>query len=429
MLSARNQRVTLTALAFLTAAGLVACNGTGGHGAYTSEGKVNAQQRLGEMKSATEWQMAQQQYLGGDLDKALKTVDRSIALNPRVPKSHVLRGRILLEKGEVEKAKDSLTQALEFDSTNVDAHYYLGIVHERFSMHAKALEFYQKAAELDPTNPQYVLAAAEMLVNLGRIDDAEQLLAGKRDSFGYNAAIRQTLGHICVLRGQHPKAAEYFSDALLLAPDDPAILEDLARSQIACANFGQAEFNLGRLLQLDGNHDRRDLQMLRAKCLLSIDRPVEARTLVQAITNTPEGASDPEAWVQLGNAAMILKDKGSLRLAGGRASALAPDRFEGFLFKAMFFKLDEQPQEAISAIDQSIQRCGRNVTPFLLKATMLQDMGRLDEARTTMAAALERNPTDRIAVAFKSKLESASPSQSAITGVSTEQGSGTHAGE
>lgn len=424
-----NQRFpvrSVLAVALVAAAGsLASCGGSQRHGNYTKEGVSKAQERLAQLKSGTEWQMAQQQYLAGDVDKALKTIDKSLTLNPKVPKSHVLRGRILIEKGEIEHAKDAFETALSLEPDNVEAHYFLGIVHERFSMDDKALAYYQRASELEPSNPQYVLASAEMLVNLGRIDDAEQLLLSRKESFGYSAAIRQTLGHIAVLRGQHVKAAEYFNDALLLASDDPAILEDLARSQIACGRFGDAEFNLQRLLRMDGQQDRRDLQMLRAKCLLATDRPVEARSLMQTVINSPDGGADAQAWVELGNAALVLKDRGNLRLAGARVTALAPERFEGHLFRASYLNLESQKNEALVAADNAIARCGGNTAPYLLRASILNDMGKHEEARQTLAAALEVAPNDRAVIAFQNFIDSnpsttGTPATPAITGVETE---------
>src|SRR5262245_43766148 len=81
------------------------------HGEYTKKHLNEAAERMSQMKSGTEWEMARQQYLAGDLDKALKTVDRSITLNDKVAKSHVLRGRILIEKGRMEEARQSLLKA------------------------------------------------------------------------------------------------------------------------------------------------------------------------------------------------------------------------------------------------------------------------------------------------------------------------------
>lgn len=410
------RRSSLLVLVIAGAAMAGGCN-QGRHGSYTREGAEIAQLRLAQLKSGTEWQMAQQQYLGGDLDKALKTVDRSIALNPGVAKSHVLKGRILLEKGALEKSKESLEHALTLQPENVEAHYFLGIVHERFSMDEKALSFYQKASELEPSNPQYVLAWSEMFVNLQRIDEAQELLLSKKESFGYSAAIRQTLGHIAVLKGDHDTAANYFNDALLLAPEDPAILEDLARSQIATGRFGDAEFNLARLCRLPDHSDRRDLKLLRARCLMAIDRPLEARTILQELTSTQDGENDLEAWVELGNAAVILKDKRTLNITSKRCTGLMPSRFEGHFFRGAYFNLENQKTEALSALDQAIQRSYQSSAPFVLKASILNELGRNQEAIDTLAAANERFPQDRVVASLRMRFE-----HSTVTGVSTDTG-------
>lgn len=400
----RASRLVLACCGLTAALALTGCN-SGRHGDYTSEGVVVAQQRLAELKSGTEWQMAQQQFLGGDFDKALKTVDRSIALNPKVAKSHLLRGRILMEKGQLQEAKESFDTALELKPEYVEAFYYLGIVHERFSMDQKALDYYTKARELEPNNVQYLIASAEMLVNLGRIDDAEQMLLTSRESFGYSPAVRQTLGHIAVLRGQQQRASEYFNEALLLAPEDLSILEDLARAQVACGQFGAAEFNLDRLLKTPEQAERVDLQMLRAKCLLSVQRPVDARSLLQKVVNSPEGASDPQAWIELGNVATVLKDRGNLRLAGARTTALAPQRFEGYMFRAAFYRLEGKTNEALAAIDQSISLAGRESLPFVVKAAILQDAGRNDLAAAVLRQGLDRNPSDRASQVMLAAIE------------------------
>ena len=81
------------------------------------------------------------------------------------------------------------------------------------------------------------------------INEAYQILSDGQKHFAYNAAIRQTMGHIATLRGDAKMAAQHFNEASLLAPDDDRILEDLARAQMACGDFADAEVNLARLLE------------------------------------------------------------------------------------------------------------------------------------------------------------------------------------
>ena len=104
-------RAATLALATLTAAALTGCGALGKHGQFTQEHLNQAQEKMTMLKSGTEWQMAHQQFLAGDLDKALKTVDRSIAMNGTVPKSHLLRGRIMLEKSRLEEARQEFLTA------------------------------------------------------------------------------------------------------------------------------------------------------------------------------------------------------------------------------------------------------------------------------------------------------------------------------
>ena len=384
---------------------LAGCSGNGGHGSYTAERAAIAKERLQEIKSGTEWQMAQQQYDGGELDKALKSIDRSIKLNPEVAKSHVLRGRILVEKGRLEEARQEFLNAEKLDVKSVDAQYYLGIVHERFRQYDEALARYKHAMDLDINNPQYVVAAAEMLMETGKLDEADSLIADRRKYFEYNAALRQTLGHIAMLRGDAKLASQHFSEASLLAPSDTRVLEDLVQAEMACGEFADAEVNIGRLLEKDENKDRRDLKQLRARCLVSMDRPVDARSILIELTNDKEAGRDLRSWFELGNVSAILKDKGHLRLAASRAVAIAPEQPEGYTLRGMFARLDGRPEDAIAAFDQAALRSKDDASPLVFKAIVLDDLGRVEEAKTTLRTALQIEPHSTKAQTLLSVLE------------------------
>jgi tetratricopeptide (TPR) repeat protein len=388
----RTNRIAFLALAAVAAAALSGCGAMGKHGQYTQEHLNQAQEKMTMLKSGTEWQMAHQQFLAGDLDKALKTVDRSIAMNASVPKSHVLRGRIMLEKSRLEEARQEFLTAQKIDPAFVEAHYYLGIVYERVNQPEEALGCYRKAMELDAANAQYVVAAAEMLMNQNKLDEANQLLEERKQYLQYNAAIRQTMGHIAELRSDNKLAASLFSEALLLAPGDQAISEDLVQAQIATAQYADAESLLNKLLAKEENKDRRDLRAMLAKCLIALNRPVDARTVLQDLTSDKDGSADLRAWIDLGNVCAILHDKGGLRNAMQRVTAMAPDRPEGFMLKAMMCRQDNRLADALAAADVAVSKAGTSASPFVLKAIIQQDMGQVAEARTTLVQAQQVDP-------------------------------------
>lgn len=379
-------------------AGLVGASGLavlagcgGGHGKYTEEHLSVAQEKLAILKSATDYDMSHQSFVAGDLDKALERVDRSIARSEQVAKSHVLRGRILHEMGEMEQAIESFRRAEALEPDNIDAQYYLGVVFERLVERDQAIAHYTRAHELDPANAQYVVAAAELLIDSQRFDEAERMLGD--GAYQHNAAVKQTLGHIAQLRGDDAKAVEFFSEARLLAPEDRGIEEDLALALVRTGRFGDAERHLARLLKQDKTETpRRDLMHARARCMVELERFVEARTQYLELSHDYEGASDVAAWIGLGEMAAILKDQARLRDAATRTIALAPDRPEGYVFRAVWSRRQGQLEAALNWLDRAEQYGGSPSVVHPMRALVLRDMGRHDEAERSIVTAAAAHP-------------------------------------
>mgnify|MGYP003571170235 CR=1 FL=1 len=391
MLGERMNRIGTYALAG-AALGLVGLvTGCAGNGGYTSEHASLAKQKMSVMKAATEWDMARQAFLAGDLEKAIDKIDESMAYNDQVPKSHVLKGRILLEQGDIGGAIESLRTAEALDPQFVDAHYYLGVVHERLGELEKALTHYRLASEYDGYNPDYAVAAAEMLVDMGRLGEARSYLEGG-PSFEHHAGVRQTLGHIALIEGNPQEAVALFAEARLLAPSDDVVLEDLIRAQVATNNFREAEFNLSTLLSDEENAARRDLQHMRAQCLMALDRPVEARKIYYDLTKGQAGQADIEAWVGLGNVSYVLSDGRSLRRAASRVVALAPDRHEGYSLTALWFRSQGDNQSALESARDAVAAAPRDASVLAFEGMLLMEMGRLGEARESLASATSLEP-------------------------------------
>lgn len=380
-----NSRLTtrLSAASLLAALGLL--GGCMGHGQHTSEGLSLAKERVSQLKAATTWQMAEQQFLAGDLKKAKKSVLQSIAINDHVAKSHLLLGRIYIEEGKLEDARTSLLEAERLEAAKTEGRgaeplYYLGIVSERFQQFDEAFGFYSKAAEIAPENAQYTVAAAEMLTAQGKLDDAQALLLSRGTTFSHNAAIRQSLAQVSMLKRDYKGAVEYYREARRLAPDDLALLEELVRAEMAAGDYREAEFDLTVLLKNDANRARRDLQVMRAECLMRSGRPAEARAMLSNLTAGEEGSRDLLAWSLLGQACMELNDTGRLRLVAGRLIALAPERYEGYFMRAVYLKSTGDMAGAMRSLEDAINVAGANPEPMLYKALMLMDQGRLCEA-------------------------------------------------
>jgi tetratricopeptide (TPR) repeat protein len=371
---------------------LVGCSA--GHGKTTAEQLKVSQNRLAALHAGNEYDLAHQAYDAGEMDKADKFINKCLQTNPNVPKSYILKGRIQLEKGDLEQALIAFQKAETIDPKNIDSHYYQGIVYERFTQTEKAMDQYKTAADMDPTNPQYAIATAETLIDLGRLDEAEQFLTSRAASFDHAAGIKQTLGHIAMLRGDHEGAVTLFSDARLLASDDTAILEDLVHAEISTGRYSDAEFNLTKLQKVPANKDRRDLRQMRARCLMNLDRPIEARDVLIELTQGDDGQHDVEAWIELGNVCFMIKDMNRTRQSWQRVVAIAPERCEGWMLKALYQRRTNDPAGALKTVAKAVERRGDNVDPLMLQGMIYQDLGKTTEATASFKLALQQDPNN-----------------------------------
>lgn len=383
----REQKIggQVAALVLCAGLGLAGCSG---HGQYTQAHKDQATLRVAQMKSATEWDMAHQQFLAGDLKKALASVDRSISLNDEVAKSHVLRARILVEMGALEPALASVDKALELDPKSTDGFYFRGIIFERFGQNEEALACFKQAAETDQTSPQYPLASAEMLIELGRLDEAEQLLLGGATRFQHNAGVRQTLGHIAMMRHDYTRAVELFTEACRLAAEDPGLQEDLARAQISAGRFAEAETTLSWVISQDKQNRRRDLVQLRARCLIELDRPVEARDLLLKLTSDDRGVNDPALWKDLGTVSVMLADRIQLRRCAQRLMSIAPHSADGYVLMAMWHRQVGDLNAALAIVRRARSLPG--ATAPALEGLLCAQLGFQAEAEQAFAVAAKR---------------------------------------
>jgi tetratricopeptide (TPR) repeat protein len=387
------------ALMFWAATNMGGCHSSG-RSKGIAEAKNAAQARIDTLKAANEYQMAVQALTAGDLDKAQKHGDRALTLNASVPRSWVLRGRIMMEQGNMQAAHDSLLRAEQLSPTDVEAQYYLGILAERVARREEAKERYLKAAELDGENPQYPLAAAEMMIDLGNIDEAESFLKNRQSQFQHAAGIQQLLGQIAMLRNDYKTAAIAFNEARLLAPNENEIVEDLARTLFLDGQYAEADMHLAKLLKDETFGKRRDLAHMRAKCLISLDRNTEARDLLVQLTRQEGGNSDREAWIQLGQVAYQLRDSSRVRMAFSRLIAMSPERPEGYVLKALHLRrnndLKGSEENFRLAVDRE-QDPKINAENMMMLGLVMHAQNKTRSAQTIFAKAAELDPSNQMA--------------------------------
>jgi tetratricopeptide (TPR) repeat protein len=396
--------MSASVLGLLTAVG--GC-GNMGHGEYTQEQRNAAKVKLDGIKAGLEYQAALGDLEAGDLPKALKAVENSLAILETQPKAWTLRGRILLESGNIAGALQSFARSEELDPNLVDTHYFLGIANERLERKEEALTRYQRAADLDASNAQYATAAAEVMIDLGRTAEARTYLEQRGKELVDNAAVRQVLGHLAMMDKDFARAETLFNEARLLSPNDLTVLEDLTRAQIALSKFADAEIGLKKLLKDPKTSARRDLQHARAKCLIETDRLVDAREILIRLCNDQQGSADVEAWTDLGQVSYKLNDFNRVRTSGAKLIAIAPQSSEGYLLRALWERQRGDLRAAKDSVLAAIER-GPSPEASLLLASIQIDLRDQAGAAKTLRSALANDPTNRTAADLLRTIEGGS---------------------
>jgi Flp pilus assembly protein TadD len=242
-----------------------------------------------------------------------------------------------------------------------------------------------------------------MLVDEGQIDAAEDFLLASK-VVDHAPAVKQLLGHISMIRGLPAEAADRFTDAWLLSPSDAVIHEDLITAQVAAGRYAEAEAGIRDLLNdPDAGHASapRDLEHMRAMCLIALGRPMDARQIYRKLTSNADGASDVEAWIGLGRSSFLVGDLRRLGLASERVRTLAPGRPEGRALTALWHRAKGDPGAALGALRGFAFDDPEVLT---LRALILADLGRFEESRQQLYAVLDAVPDDDAAMGLLDRL-------------------------
>jgi tetratricopeptide (TPR) repeat protein len=158
-------------------------------------------------------------YLVKQYQKGIDYVNKALKLNDRLAKGYYLKGSIYRESGDTSKAVSSLETTVEQDSKFEDAFIDLGVIYAA-RKNPIALEYYNNALKINPTNENTIYARAKLLQDLGKIDEAiieyKSILQKNKncENCYYN------LGAIYLeIKKDNKTALENFTNAIALNPN------------------------------------------------------------------------------------------------------------------------------------------------------------------------------------------------------------------
>ena len=346
-----------------------------------------------------------------DFGKAADAFRRAVELRPEDPNLRAGLCRALAEDGKVLEGIDECRKAVSIDADSYRANidlivalqllsappYDLRLLIEnalsRFPDNVEVLsvaaryyelrdsnrsvELYQRLASIEPENPGWHIALAELFIELERdrdaIDSANRVLALDPK----NARAHYFVGRVYFELGQNADAAESLRRSVDLEPQSESTIYFLAIAEERRGRYSEAAAELRKLVSLDPDEFEYQLQL--ADVLLSDSRPQEALIPFQkAHLLQPDHLSTKTGL------ALTLTQLG--RFAESIPLLESADRQDpGNEVVAQFLRVSRARQQGLAALD-SLKRKAKEVQNDIgVRMQLFKLLGfawRMDEAET-----------------------------------------------
>jgi tetratricopeptide (TPR) repeat protein/arylsulfatase A-like enzyme len=326
----------------------------------------------------------------GDLDRADETAQRILALQPNDPGVHMSLGSNALARGQYREAEEQFNQALALDPNFAAVYVALGNLHSRTEGIEKGLEYYDRAIELDPgtTGPAAYNAIGTDYLSRMELDQARDAFDKALEIDPLNGDAHNGLARILIEEGKMEEAQKELEVALRFLPNDRRVLGTLAALNNKKKQYDEAVTLARRALEINEN----DAQALNGlgSALRNLGDLAGARQAFEKVLER-----NPRYVPCIINLAQVyLAERREEKAAElyERALAINP-RQPMALFNLGTYKVSRgQTAEALEYYRRAIEADPDYAMAHLHLGMLLMMQGRADEALAHLERSLELDP-------------------------------------
>jgi Flp pilus assembly protein TadD len=369
----------------------------------TATAKATAEKNWNDARSMVLVGLAEDQYKNGNFEKSRATIDQAITMQPENSAAHILSAKLYIETGSLEAAERELELARKEDPKSAEAEYLSGVVYQRWQQPQRALEFYQYACYNAPAELAYVMAKGEMLVAMGRRDEALPMLQAKAAYFEHSGEIRDEIGLLLEQDGRYPEAAEMFRHAQILSEDDLTIKEHLAMALFDAKEYSESAQIITDLLTNEKFNHRPDLLSVLGECQLQTGHADDAvMSFQQASEITPDAVS---VWLGLGRAELQIYNLKRAEFALRKCLALDDNNAEAHLMMGYAQLRLNDVNNAYGSFSRASDLNPKDSTSICMMGVALDRLGRKQEAAQCYKRALAISPDDDLASKLLARMD------------------------
>jgi tetratricopeptide (TPR) repeat protein len=366
----------------------VLCTATAGCSHLTHEDrKAQADRHWSQVRATVKLQLARQQFDAGHVDAAVVTAREALGLDPTSAQGYLLLANALMEQGEMAEAAKALQTAEEMNIESAALCYARGMMAERTERLDEAVELYSQARRQEPAQLDYLTAEVEMLVTVGRPEEARILILENLDKFDRNGTLDVLLGEVSQVLGDPATAIAAFRRALPVAKDHPVVAESFGLLLAEQGQFAEAVPVLRQVVQSGKESRRGSCVRALAGCYLELGLFDDAGALLREWLR--EHTADAESWLLQGKLGMATNDLILARRCAETARKLAPSNAQVHLLHGYVCWKQKETDVAIQSLEKALALDSKDVVVHCLLGQVFADRGQAEQARNHWRQALQ----------------------------------------
>jgi arylsulfatase A-like enzyme/Tfp pilus assembly protein PilF len=167
-------------------------------------------------------------FAAGDLEAALGSFSRIIAMDPGNPQARIFRARVLTAMGRPDEAADEYARVIEIDPANSTPYFQLGNIAQGRGRLDQALAYYEQAFQLVPGSPEALANMGSIMMEKGALDSAATLLGRALEEDPLNKVALLNMALVYNSRGAQDEALRLFRRTLELDPESVKAMANIA---------------------------------------------------------------------------------------------------------------------------------------------------------------------------------------------------------
>ncbi|MCI0498225.1 MAG: tetratricopeptide repeat protein [Planctomycetales bacterium] len=362
--------------------------------------KQAIENRWGKTTAQANIPQAEELINRGQLEKAKQLLTRCLEADPELTPAYMLMGRIHLAEGQNAPARQAFEKAVRMDPNLDDGWYFLASLAVLEKDYAGAQEFCQKALDLQPANTEYILSLSDICLETGRLDRAQEILDGGLSAQSGNLDLILAKARLYQRSNNRAEALRLYEQVQLTHGAVPQILEPCGYAYMADGQWLQAAEKFDLLLpQYQADPDRYNATMRSlAMSLFNAGRYGQAMVYYDKLSVVFR--QDADIWLTMAHAAMGIDDAKRAAYCADQALKYHPSWPKAYAVRGSAQYLLGQYEQALQDFTKITGEDELAGFAWFMTGRCYQQMGQAFQANAAFEKAQQMDPDNELISTF-----------------------------